>query len=444
MRSLDAICETFAPGAVEQGVPAAVLDALEHDLTAGSGSGCSCSCAPGCRGSRGSPSRVARQSCAVARQPGAADAHGFQALRKAALAFAYMLPGRWEQIGYPGPLGPHETRRRRGSSRSTIGAGLELECDVCVDRLGRRRGRRRGRARRGRARRRRARGGRLLVGARLRRRRASGFRRLYRGGGAAATDDQGVGADRGRLPRRRHGRQLHDLVPDARRRAGRVGGARLPVGRDFGAEPGRRLRAARRQHRPQPPVASRRGAAARARDAGLARRRDAAERARLRAGRRLRLLRLRLPARREAVDDADVARGRGGAPARGSSSARRRGACSSSDGARRRRRRRAGAGARTSGRRGRGGDRDARAAAPLRADEPEHRPLAPAAPGDGRLRASSTRRSGRGRGRLQALYSDQHRGSRRRLRGQVRDRAGPSGAADRRAAVGRRRASTRG
>ena len=34
MRSLDAICETFAPGAVEQGVPAAVLDALEHDLTA--------------------------------------------------------------------------------------------------------------------------------------------------------------------------------------------------------------------------------------------------------------------------------------------------------------------------------------------------------------------------------------------------------------------------
>ena len=30
---------------------------------------------------------------------------GFQALRKAALAFAYLLPGRWEEIGYPGPLG---------------------------------------------------------------------------------------------------------------------------------------------------------------------------------------------------------------------------------------------------------------------------------------------------------------------------------------------------
>ena len=33
MRSLDAICETFAPGAVEQGVPDAVLDAIEHDLS---------------------------------------------------------------------------------------------------------------------------------------------------------------------------------------------------------------------------------------------------------------------------------------------------------------------------------------------------------------------------------------------------------------------------
>ena len=30
---------------------------------------------------------------------------GFQALRKAALAFAYMLPGRWAELGYPGPPG---------------------------------------------------------------------------------------------------------------------------------------------------------------------------------------------------------------------------------------------------------------------------------------------------------------------------------------------------
>ena len=138
----------------------------------------------------------------------------------------------------------------------------------------------------------------------------TGFRRLYRGGGASATDDQGVGLIAGRVPRRRHGRQLHDLVPDARRRPSGVGGARLPGGRRLRREPGRRLRAPRRQHRPQPPVAAGRGAAARARGAGLARRRDAPERARLRPGRRLRLLRLRLSARREAVDAADVAGGR--------------------------------------------------------------------------------------------------------------------------------------
>ncbi len=39
MRSLDAICETFAPGAVQQGVPAAVLDSIEHDLTFPTASG---------------------------------------------------------------------------------------------------------------------------------------------------------------------------------------------------------------------------------------------------------------------------------------------------------------------------------------------------------------------------------------------------------------------
>jgi choline dehydrogenase-like flavoprotein len=33
LRSLDAICETFAPGAVEQGVPAAVHDSIDQDLT---------------------------------------------------------------------------------------------------------------------------------------------------------------------------------------------------------------------------------------------------------------------------------------------------------------------------------------------------------------------------------------------------------------------------
>ena len=137
----------------------------------------------------------------------------------------------------------------------------------------------------------------------------AGLRRLYRGGGAAATDDQGVGADRRRLPRRGHGRQLHDVLSHPGRRPGGVGGTGLPVGGSR-AEPRRGLRPARRQHRPQPALAARRGDGARARGARLARRRDAARRRRLRAGRRLRLVRLRLPDRGEAVDAAHLARGR--------------------------------------------------------------------------------------------------------------------------------------
>ena len=197
-------------------------------------------------------------------------------------------------------------------------------------RIRRGRRRRRGRARSGRARRRRPRGGRLLVGARLRRRRALGLP-------AALPRRRRIGdrrprrrPDRRRVPRAA-ARSSTTRPPSVRPTTCRAEweGLGFPSADDFGAEPGRRLRAARRQHRPQPAVAARRGAAARARVARLAYRRDAAERARLRAGRRLRLLRLRLPARRQAVDDC----GRGSRtpqlPERGSSSGRRRVACSS-------------------------------------------------------------------------------------------------------------------
>src|SRR5688500_4335390 len=118
---------------------------------------------------------------------------GFQALRKAAVAFAYMLPGRWEEIGYPGPLGTREDAPAPRLELLKAREGLELECDVCVVGSG-------------------AGGGvaaavlaaagldvvvleaggywseRHFDGAER-----SAFRRLYRGGGASATDDQGVG-----------------------------------------------------------------------------------------------------------------------------------------------------------------------------------------------------------------------------------------------------------
>ena len=130
MRSLDAICETFAPGAVEQGVPDAVLDAIRVDLSArergrlllllrtwlpGYGRLTQARREAILRGWRDSPVPLMRT--------------GFQALRKASLAFAYMLPGRWEEIGYPGPLGTREDAPgpRLQPIRAAEGT---LECDV--------------------------------------------------------------------------------------------------------------------------------------------------------------------------------------------------------------------------------------------------------------------------------------------------------------------------
>ena len=194
MRSLDAICETFAPGAVEQGVPDAVLDAIEHDLSRRERQRLLLllrTWLPGysrlpqsrreavLRGWRDSPVPLMRT--------------GFQALRKAALAFAYMLPGRWEAIGYPGPLGPQADAPEPRLEPIQPRGQLELECDVCVVGSG-------------------AGGGvaaavlaaagldvvvleaggywseRDFDGAER-----AGLRRLFRGGGASATDDQGVG-----------------------------------------------------------------------------------------------------------------------------------------------------------------------------------------------------------------------------------------------------------
>ena len=131
MRSLDAICETFAPGAVEQGVPDAVLDAIEHDLSRRERQRLQLLLRTWLPGySRLSQSRREAVLRGWRDSPVPLMRTGFQALRKAALAFAYMLPGRWEAIGYPGPLGPHadapgprlepiEPRRPSSSSSAT-------------------------------------------------------------------------------------------------------------------------------------------------------------------------------------------------------------------------------------------------------------------------------------------------------------------------------------
>ena len=194
MRSLAAICETFVPGAVEQGVPAAVLDAIEHDLSARERQRLQLLLRTWLPGfSRLSQARREAVLRAWRDSPVPLMRSGFQALRKAALAFAYMLPGRWEEIGYPGPLGRREDAPAPRLEPLEAQEGLELKCDVCVVGSG-------------------AGGGvaaavlaaagldvvvleaggywseRDFDGAER-----AGLRRLYRGGGASATDDQGVG-----------------------------------------------------------------------------------------------------------------------------------------------------------------------------------------------------------------------------------------------------------
>ena len=192
MRSLDAICETFAPGAVEQGVPDAVLDTIEHDLSARERRRLLLLLRTWLPGySRLSRARREAVLRAWRDSPAPLMRTGFQALRKAALAFAYMLPGRWEEIGYPGPIGPHPDAS--APTLQPLEPHGDFECDVCVVGSG-------------------AGGGvaaavlaaagldvvvleaggywseRDFDGAER-----AGLRRLYRGGGTSATDDQGVG-----------------------------------------------------------------------------------------------------------------------------------------------------------------------------------------------------------------------------------------------------------
>ena len=194
MRSLDAICETFAPGAVEQGVPAAVLDSIEHDLTPRERTRLLLLLRTWLPGYGRLP-QARREALLRAWRdsPVPQLRTGFQALRKAALAMAYVLPGRWEQIGYPGPLGAPPDAPAPRLEPLVADGGLELDCDVCVVGSG-------------------AGGGvaaAILAAAGLDivvleaggywserdfdGAERAGLRRLYRGGGAAATDDQSVG-----------------------------------------------------------------------------------------------------------------------------------------------------------------------------------------------------------------------------------------------------------
>ncbi len=384
MRSLDAICETFAPGAVEQGVPDAVLDAIEHDLTARERRRLLLLLRTWLPGySRLTQARREAVLRAWRDSPAPLLRTGFQALRKAALAFAYMLPGRWEEIGYPGPLGLHPDAP--APALQTLEAEGELACDVCVVGSGA--------------------GGSVAAavlaaagldvvvleaggywserdfdGAER-----AGLRRLYRGGGAAATDDQGVGLIAGACL---GGGTVVNYTtsfgtPDeVLEEWGGLGFPAAELGPSLDAVCAR-LGVNTEHNRPsQRDRLMQRGLERLGwHVAAMPRNVIGCEQ-----GVRLRLLRLRLPARREAVDHAYVARGRSRSRRphrrrreRASRARSRGGAAVGVD---------AGtcAGALTRGRGGGRRDRDARSPAALGPAEPQPRPLAPATSGDGGLR----------------------------------------------------------
>ncbi|MGH3647725.1 MAG: GMC family oxidoreductase N-terminal domain-containing protein [Micromonosporaceae bacterium] len=156
-RALASICDTFCPDtealprASELGVPEALLGALSHArpaeqrqvgqllslwdsrvLTAVGGGGL--------RRFSTLP-REARERVLLswADSRSAQRRAAFQALRKGALVFYYMLPGRdggrnpvWQLMGYPGPLGTPPAARAKPLAPTTPETDTTLDCDVVV------------------------------------------------------------------------------------------------------------------------------------------------------------------------------------------------------------------------------------------------------------------------------------------------------------------------
>jgi choline dehydrogenase-like flavoprotein len=131
-RALEAICETFAPGSVEQGVPAAFLAAADRARPAERRQLGLLLAAwelvnPGFSGSsRERRERVLRSWCdsVVPRKRSA-----FAALRKGVLLHSLLLPSPlWEEMGYPGTRPAAEPV----APVLTATPAADLDCDVCV------------------------------------------------------------------------------------------------------------------------------------------------------------------------------------------------------------------------------------------------------------------------------------------------------------------------
>src|SRR5436190_2659100 len=197
--ALEAICDTFAPGSVELGVPDRVLELARLNPTVGETELNTLlsyfvirSFARKAQAGREAELRAWRDSRIAARRA------AFNALRKGVLLAYYADREQQARIGYPGPLGPPRAPR---PARIRTTAAANLDCDVCVVGSG-------------------AGGGVAaavlaeagldvvvleagravtesdFVGDEL-----DAYRTLYWGGAAATTDDGGIGLPAGECPR---------------------------------------------------------------------------------------------------------------------------------------------------------------------------------------------------------------------------------------------------
>ncbi len=134
-RALDSVAETFFPGAVRLGVPAAFLETFVSVLADAERRRLrallAALAASGFTRLRGERREQALLAWCDSRLP--LRRAGFQALRKGLLTIAYTLPGTpaWERIGYPGPLGQTRTTDRTLATLR-VTRDTTLDCDVCV------------------------------------------------------------------------------------------------------------------------------------------------------------------------------------------------------------------------------------------------------------------------------------------------------------------------
>jgi choline dehydrogenase-like flavoprotein len=195
-RALDAVAETFFPGAVALGVPDAFLETFVSVLPNAERRRLRALLAGLAASGFTRRGQAGRERALVAWCDSrlALRRAGFQALRKGLLTIAYTLPGTpaWERIGYPGPLGRTATAEK-ALRPLPITQDTALDCDVCIVGSG---------AGGGVAAAVLAQAGLDVVvleagghyeaadfdGAEL-----DGLRRLYHGRGTTATDDHGIG-----------------------------------------------------------------------------------------------------------------------------------------------------------------------------------------------------------------------------------------------------------